>query len=792
MPLVELQNTFFQFSCNPDLGKFSLYSSRPGLPSIQNASLRIQIIKDGIKHNIITNSWNPFQLIKTVNDSIHGRLHQVEFSIFIEDLSQVVRLTFSLSENLPIFLWNLVLENQSSTSVIVNLMELISIGESDSDGESRIVRANETTKTNYTFHANGWQSWSHSATYREDQAQKHTRLRYFQDVMVYNPGTPVFRQTAHFSADFFGVLADVNQRAAILFGFLSQKQQFGSLEAALSQKPKIRMWVNGDRTLLLPGKTFPSDWAIIYPFYFDKPDPLAIYYEAVQRENSVDLNKELPVGWCSWYQFYQNINEEKILRNLNTIKSLEKQLPLSLVQIDDGYQKEIGDWYSFSKGFPHGVNGIAAEIKQKGKTPGLWMAPFILHPNSNFALDHPHLLLRKKFGRPVNAGFVWNVFTQALDLSIPESIEVVKELINTAVNQWGFPYLKLDFLYAGALKGIRYDQSLTRAQILRKAMLEIRRSAGEETFLLGCGAPLGSVIGLVDANRISADVSGNWLPKFGGFSAIFKKEPHMPSAKNAIQNILTRAEQHNRWWINDPDCLLVRDEIDLTMPEIQSLATLIAITGGSLIVSDDLPKLSEERRRIIELMLPIIGRRAFVMDWLDTTTPHNIRLDLSNPSGNWTNIARFNWKENAREIFISLPDFCLPPMDYWVYSFWENNVHILEAGNPIHIPSLACHGVALLSLRPVTRENQFIGSNLHISMGLEIKEIINKSDLFSLKLSLPREAKGDIWLNLNRTPLEVLFNNEPAPYEEVQDNIFRFPVAFAGEATLEIKLPHPA
>ena len=126
-----------------------------------------------------------------------------------------------------------------------------------------------------------------------------------------------------------------------------------------------------------------------------------------------------------------------------------------------------------------------------------------------------------------------------------------------------FHILKLDFLYAGALKGNRFDPSKTRAQILRNAMLSIRESIGKETFLLGCGAPLGSVIGIVDANRIGADVSGDWTPKFMGVSLPFRREPHMPSARNSIQNILARAEQHGRWWINDPDCLLIRDDTNL-------------------------------------------------------------------------------------------------------------------------------------------------------------------------------------------------------------------------------------
>ena len=786
MPSITLENNFFKFECNPDIGSFSLLSKRIGLPSIQNATLRVQIIKDEQKHNLLTNSWHPYQLMKTLSNSIHGKLQQFEFSIFVEEISQIIRINFVLSEEHPIFLWNAVLENQSSAPVYLNFFELLNIDETNQTIESKIIRGNENIKPNLSFHCNGWQSWSHSATYRDDQTQKHTKLRFFQDVMVQNPGTPVYRQTGKFSGDFFGVLADRNLRNAILFGFLSQKYQFGSIEAILTQKTKIRVWANGDRTTILPGMSLTTDWAIIFPFYFDQPDPLSIYYDAVTRENNIELDKPIPTGWCSWYHFYQNISEDKINRNLTTILDLKKQLPLDLVQIDDLYQKEVGDWFSCRKGFPNGVLTLSKKISDSGLTPGLWMAPFILHPNSDFALDHPEMILRKPGGRPVNAGFVWNVFTQALDLTVPGAIDHVKDMIETATKKWGFPYLKLDFLYAGALKGHRFDNTLTRAQVLRQAMEEIRKTAGDETFLLACGAPLGSVLGLVDANRIGADVSGSWSPQYFGLSKFFKNEPHMPSARNSIQNTLTRAEQHGRWWINDPDCLLVRPEIDLTIDEIKSLATVIALTGGSLLVSDDLPKLPEDRKKIIEVLLPIIGKRANIMDWLDTETPHNIRLDLNNDCGDWHILARFNWKDHPREIFLSFPDFCLPQLGYYAYSFWENKLRLINPGEPINLGSIPAHGVSLIGLRPVKTEDQYLGSNLHISMGLEVKEMNKSTEALTINLHLPRKAGGDIYLHLLKIPESATLNDEKIPFEEIFPNVYKFSVAFQDDALLKI------
>ena len=67
---------------------------------------------------------------------------------------------------------------------------------------------------------------------------------------------------------------------------------------------------------------------------------------------------------------------------------------------------------------------------------------------------------------------------------------------------------------------------------------------GPDVYLLGCGAPIGTSIGVFDAMRIGADVSGSWKPKYFGIEFIFKNEPNMPAARNAIQNVLTRQYMH--------------------------------------------------------------------------------------------------------------------------------------------------------------------------------------------------------------------------------------------------------
>ncbi|MHB8113565.1 MAG: glycoside hydrolase family 36 protein, partial [Bellilinea sp.] len=461
--------------------------------------------------------------------------------------------TFALSQDHPLFLWKLRLENTGREAIHIDKIEFLRVG-----GQDKFGSLDFPPNPQWSFYSNGWQSWSPTGAFPNGQPMRISRLGFLQQPMIINPGTPALRMPGYYTADFFGALADIKSKVGLVTGFLSQKQHFGTIEAVLYDRPSIAMWTS-DGVLLDPEKAIETDWAVITSFSTDDPDPLREYLEAVAREHSVPREKirPTPTGWCSWYQYYTRLSAQDVQANLTALTAARARLPLELLQIDDGFETMVGDWFSFKPGFPDGVAPLAREISAHGCIPGLWLAPFILHPRSEFARNNPQFILRNKRGRAVNAGFGWNTLTTGLDLTVPGALEAACEPVRTAIHEWGFPYLKLDFLYAAALPGLRHDPTRTRAQIMRQGMEAIRAAAGVQTYLVGCGLPLGSGIGLVDAMRIGADVNGSWEPEIKGIRFLFKNEPAVPSARNSLHNILTRAPLHNRWWANDPDCLLV-------------------------------------------------------------------------------------------------------------------------------------------------------------------------------------------------------------------------------------------
>ena len=390
----------------------------------------------------------------------------------------------------------------------------------------------------------------------------------------------------------------------------------------------------------------------------------------------------------------------------------------------------------------------------------------------------------------MNAGYIWDRFTTALDLTHPEALAYTQDVVSAAVEEWGFPYLKLDFLYAAALPGRYRDPTLTRAQVLRKGLEMLRQAAGGDTFILGCGCPLGPALGLVDAMRIGSDVAPGWYPEYKIINPIYRLEPDEPAARNAIQNVLTRLPFHRRWWINDPDCLLLRQETKLSLAEVHSLATVIALSDGMLLLSDDLPALPPERTRIAQVLLPLLGTPACVLDWFDEITPRCLRLDLDGATGAWSLIAYFNWGDIPQEKILRLGDYGLEPSKvYYARRFWSGDSALVRKGT-LDLGSVPAHGVALLALRQHSPGAPlYLGADLHISQGGEVRTWRWDDGRGELRFELerPGRARGMVDLYLPSPLKDVTVDENPLAWEKRQGGVYRLAVDFERRADVMVK-----
>jgi alpha-galactosidase len=226
------------------------------------------------------------------------------------------------------------------------------------------------------------------------------------------------------------------------------------------------------------------------------------------------------------------VTEADIVENLDAVG--ERDLPVDVIQIDDGWQAEIGDWLTFSGRFSS-LPKLAEQIRRDGRRPGIWIAPFIAGARSELARTHPEWLTG-------DAGHNWDQDLRGLDAIRMETR--LREVFGT-LRSFGFDYFKLDFLYAGALAGL---------DAYRLGLAVIRETAGPESYLVGCGAPILPSVGLVDAMRVSPDIDPAYEPENGDMSR--------PSQRAATLTTTGRAWQHGRFWVNDSDCLIARPAVE--------------------------------------------------------------------------------------------------------------------------------------------------------------------------------------------------------------------------------------
>lgn len=103
-----------------------------------------------------------------------------------------------------------------------------------------------------------------------------------------------------------------------------------------------------------------------------------------------------------------------------------------------------------------------------------------------------------------------------------------------------------------------------------------------------------------------------------------------------------------RWWANDPDCLIVRDtDTSLDEAETRFLATGIALSGGMVVASDDLPKLSPQRREMALALFPSPGIASRPLDPADGPVPRIWRAELGEGRAL---IGVLNWDDKAEWI----------------------------------------------------------------------------------------------------------------------------------------------
>lgn len=347
--------------------------------------------------------------------------------------------------------------------------------------------------------------------------------------------------------------------------------------------------------------------AILYDLYYCYDYALG-YKDFINDFKPLSGNKIF--GYTSWYNYYQNINESIILRDL---EGLDKRF--NLFQIDDGYETFVGDWLDVDKSkFPNGLKPIVDKIHEKGYKAGIWLAPFVAETNSKIYKEHQDWFKLNEDGTMAKCGSNWSGF-YALDLDNNEVRDYIKKCLNYYV-ELGFDFFKLDFLYASM---IAPTFGKSRAQ-MSKESYQLVRDTLKDKLILGCGANCFSSYGLFDYLRIGPDVS----LKFDDIWYMRHMHRERISTKVTLQNTIYRSIFNKHLFLNDPDVFLLRkDNISLNEEQKNSLITINALFGSVLMTSDNIAEYDEKTIALLNEKLELFYKAT---DVSFKKEGHNIRI----------------------------------------------------------------------------------------------------------------------------------------------------------------------
>jgi len=343
----------------------------------------------------------------------------------------------------------------------------------------------------------------------------------------------------------------------------------------------------GDKIDLKSGQKFVMDnW-----YLNDGAHINPVVKDYTKRLQSFNRNYNLQqkiIGWNSWYEFWQFVDEKDIryhlkhaspwVNNIFQSSTLAKNNTKFALIIDDGWADDWGAWNRNEEKFPTHFNSLTQEIKEKGLVPGIWLAPLLVRQGSSLTEKNPSWFLTEHIYEHPTGKF------KILDVTHPGVQIHLKKLIKAMVG-FGFEYLKLDFLFLGAYEGQRH-QNVTGMQAYNLAMQMIREAAGDDIYILACGSPSIASFPYVNSWRLGADIGFMVPALFRGPSwTDVTKQARSLSARWLYCDLVDC--DNDPWLMRSPH----------TKSSAEAAGWVAAMGGGGLFWSDSHEKISDQRKK---------------------------------------------------------------------------------------------------------------------------------------------------------------------------------------------------
>ena len=344
------------------------------------------------------------------------------------------------------------------------------------------------------------------------------------------------------------------------------------------------------------------------------------------------------------------------------------------------------------------MDHLAAEIKQLGLTPGLWLAP---HGQSNFkVVEKWGNFLLDENGKSLSDTWEGDYL---VDPTHPRTPEFFRELFST-MKGWGYKYFKID----GQPIVVREYQKLHEhfhnpekdpIEAYRDTIKTIKDTIGPDTYLLGCwGIPL-EMMGIAEGSRTGGDVRLAWDP---GVMAVYR-------------TTMEHYYLHNIAWYNDTDVLLVRPPLTMSMARVW--ATLMGLTAQAMLTSEQFNNLSPERVDIIKRVFPAVDIRPFDLFPVRDKMKRIFDLKVNHLGRDYDVVGLINPHQfQNTDIHLKWEDIGLSSDNRMhVFDFWNREyLGCFKKGLFLSLNPASCQVLALLADQD---RPQLVSTSRHITQG---------------------------------------------------------------------------
>lgn len=445
-----------------------------------------------------------------------------------------------------------------------------------------------------------------------------------------------------------------------------------------------------------------------------------------------------PAGWMTWYAL-----------QFGTCARSVRENAAKLVELFGPWSEKLCCWVDWEwnhnswsaegipgvdcfhprpDAYPDGLAPVAAQIRELGLIPALWVGPT---NDGDFIADyreHPDRVLGEK---KEWCGRYW------ID---PTNPGVLKEYIPAVFRQvldWGFRMIKWDCLpvtlnVCDYFHDRFYDPARPTDAAVRDLIRVARETVGPDCYMLSCSGETERDICFAMDQFSAARISGD----------VFSWEKFLTSA---VERIFHCYVWHNVIFYADADNLVLREEFN-TPAQARSRVSFYGLAGLPVTMGDDLRTLPPERCELLRRLLPTADIHPMDLSRKQRGSDYSVlNLAVCRRFGSWNVAAVTNFTAEPLRLSLQfgadLQLDCGRGRRYAVCDYWNRRfLGVFGESLPLEIPAF---DTAVLRITPLDDVPEIVFTSRHITQGaVELREIVRGEDgsLAGTALCVPGET----------------------------------------------------